>query len=135
MIERLQRNWRQFKAARPGERFRAQYERRHRRGGNPVMRALRLLLGVAVTAAGLVLMPAPGPGMLIVALGLTLLAHESLGVARALDWAELRLRPLVLRGWRTWRGLPVSAQLLLGGFGLLVLVAAGLLSLQLLRRV
>lgn len=134
-MDRLKRRWEEFRDAPPGQRFRAQYERRQKRRRHPFLRVLRMLAALCITLAGLVLMPAPGPGMAIVALGLTLLAHESRRVAQALDWAELRLRPLVLRSWRAWQGLPMAAQLWLGLIGALIALAAGLFSLRLLRDV
>jgi hypothetical protein len=44
-------------------------------------------------------MPAPGPGMLIVAAGAAMLAGESKAVALALDGAERGVRRLLAR-WR-----------------------------------
>lgn len=129
MLEDLRQHWQSFRSARPGERFYVQYQRRHDPHASVLGRVLRLSLGVFVTAAGLVLMPAPGPGMLIVAVGLSLLAHESAQVARALDWAELRLRPPLRRALRAWRRLPWPAQLALVLAGLLLAIAGGYLML------
>jgi len=50
--------------------------------------------GVGLVLAGLVLVPAPGPGWLLVAVGLGLLGSEILSVARFLDASECKLR-----GW------------------------------------
>nr|WP_241696186.1 PGPGW domain-containing protein [Solimonas terrae] len=62
------------------------------------MRPLRLAAGVAVLAAGLILVPAPGPGLLVVAVGAALLAGESASVATWLDHGELRVRRWLGRG-------------------------------------
>jgi hypothetical protein len=46
-------------------------------------------------AAGAVMLVAPGPGILVFALGATLVAEESLWTAKLLDRAELRIRSLI----------------------------------------
>ena len=103
MLEKLKHRWHQFKAHPPGTRFRAQYRAGHRGHRSRIARGVRAVLACAITLIGLVLMPAPGPGILVVAFGLVMLARESMMVARLLDAAELRIRPAVLRllGW--WR--------------------------------
>lgn len=56
------------------------------------MRALRLMLGVLLCLVGLVFVPLPGPGFLVVAAGAATLAGESRRLAQRLDRAELWLR-------------------------------------------
>ena len=51
--------------------------------------------GFAVLLAGAVMLIAPGPGILVFALGATLVAEESLWTARLLDRGELRIRSLI----------------------------------------
>lgn len=92
----LRRAWFRFKTDRPGTRFEHFHWRRqkHRRGFHSIERVLSVGGGIALSVLGLVLVPAPGPGWLIVATGFTLLASESLVLARFLDWTELTLRRL-----------------------------------------
>jgi hypothetical protein len=52
-------------------------------------------LGLVVLLAGLFFLPAPGPGIVIVALGLAILAEQSLIAARMIDWSELRAREVI----------------------------------------
>jgi hypothetical protein len=47
--------------------------------------------------AGIVLLPAPGPGMVVVLVGAAMLARESLVVARACDSAEMKVRTWLRR--------------------------------------
>jgi hypothetical protein len=47
--------------------------------------------------SGFILLFVPGPGLLLIAVGAALLARESLAVARALDWLEVRGRRLARR--------------------------------------
>jgi hypothetical protein len=79
-----------------------------------------VLAGLVIVAVGVIALPAPGPGMLIIALGGVLLARESRAVARALDWLEVRIRrvgALAVAVWR--RSSPVGkAMEALAGLGL-----------------
>lgn len=107
MMETLKRYWQQFSEQQPGTRFQAQHRRGHSGAKTPLARGVRAVLAVIVTLIGLVMMPAPGPGMLVVAFGLVLLARESLMIAKLLDKAELWLRPYALRliaWWKRRRG-------------------------------
>jgi len=93
-FKRLRAAWRPLREARPGKRFEAFHEsRKAQRGGRP-WRFLFMAGGVTLVLLGLLLVPAPGPGWLVVFAGAGLLAQESLGVARSLDAMELRVR-----GW------------------------------------
>ncbi|HWI35270.1 MAG TPA: PGPGW domain-containing protein [Burkholderiales bacterium] len=58
-----------------------------------------IVAGALIALAGIVLLPLPGPGMLVIALGALLVAEESLSVAKALDALERRARPFIER-WR-----------------------------------
>ena len=53
---------------------------------------LTILAGTLLFALGLVMLVAPGPGILVVMVGGALLAEESLFMARALDWSEVKIR-------------------------------------------
>ena len=50
-----------------------------------------------VVGGGLVAVPGPGPGWLIILLGLVMIAGESLSFARFADRAEIKLRRLATR--------------------------------------
>lgn len=77
----------------PGERFQRRHARlrRRRETGGP-LRLLRLFGGAVISLLGLVLVPLPGPGILIVLAGAALMAGESGRLARRLDRTELWLR-------------------------------------------
>jgi hypothetical protein len=64
------------------------------------LRIASLALGVVLTVLGALMLVLPGPGILCLALAGALFASESLRIARALDWIELRGRTI----WRRWRG-------------------------------
>lgn len=104
MIERIRQGWRDLRQGEPGRRFRSRYERRRQQGRRSIARKWSVIaLGVLITLAGVVFLPLPGPGMLIIAFGLLLMAEESRGVAQALDAAELRARALLARTSRRRR--------------------------------
>jgi len=103
MLDKLRHHWRQFAAHRPGTRFQAQHRQGRRARRTPFARGVRAVLATAITLIGLVMMPAPGPGMVVVAFGLVMLARESAMAARGLDAAELRLRPLWARASAWWQ--------------------------------
>jgi hypothetical protein len=56
---------------------------------------LTIVAGTLLLAVGLVMLVAPGPGILVVVLGGALLAEESQLIARFLDWAEVGIRRLI----------------------------------------
>jgi uncharacterized protein (TIGR02611 family) len=65
----------------------------------PAYRLVVGLVGVAVIALGIVLLPLPGPGWLVVFLGLGILATEFAWAERLLDYAKDRVR-----AWTRWLG-------------------------------
>ncbi len=119
--------WEQFKEGRPGRRFEERYHRRHEAGDvrfGPA-RLLYIAAGVLVMLAGVVMLPAPGPGMAVIVVGLSLLGSEFLAIARFMDWGEVRLWRGF--GWtrRTWRRASLPARIGLALLALVVAVALG----------
>jgi hypothetical protein len=82
--------WREFTQDRPGERFLRLRQRRQaaRTGCCPGEKCVNLLGGSALAVLGVLLIPAPGPGLLLFAAGMALLGTEFEGIARAMDGAE-----------------------------------------------
>lgn len=87
----------QFKAAAPGERF--QKLRECRTAQCESCRLAMIAGGVLICATGVVLLVLPGPGILLIIVGLTLIAQESQTVARALDGLEVAAR----KSWKNVR--------------------------------
>lgn len=95
MLKRLRAAWRPLKDGKPGRRFQDIHEaRKAQRRGRP-WRFLFVAGGMSIVVVGIVLLPAPGPGWLVIFAGLGMLAQESLLVARSIDAAELRIRRMV----------------------------------------
>jgi uncharacterized protein (TIGR02611 family) len=89
------------------------------RGGAMTYRIAITLLGLAIIVVGVILLPLPGPGWLIIFGGLAVLASEYEWAARLLRYA----RDQVSR-WTDWvqtRSRPLQALI---GLGFLILAAA-----------
>ncbi|MBX3148046.1 MAG: hypothetical protein KF785_14875 [Gemmatimonadales bacterium] len=131
MLQSIKREWRLLRDAEPGRRFRDRYRRTRKGGSSFGARVARMVAGLAITAAGAFMVPAPGPGWLVVALGLGLIASDIRPLATFLDRAELRVRDIGegLSVW--WSARSRSVRMMLGALGGLVAVAGsyGLLRL------
>ncbi len=79
------------------------------------------VLGTAIVLGGLVLVPLPGPGWLIVFAGLALLSTEFAWAGRLLDYGRRRL--MTWTGWVTDQSLAVRALI---GLGSLLAVAGAI---------
>ena len=100
----IKQHWQLFSAAPPGRRFRTSFERRQQERPRAFHRKILAIgTGVLAMGLGLVMLIAPGPGILFLALGAMLIAQESLSAARTLDWMDLRLRRLAARARNAWR--------------------------------
>jgi uncharacterized protein (TIGR02611 family) len=91
-MESFRKAWRRFKAGEPGSRFRRQFEANQKARKSQWARPAIVALGVLVILLGLVALPAPGPGTLVIAAGAGLIAREFLWMARLLDSAEVLIR-------------------------------------------
>ena len=101
MLRSVKLQWRDLKCAKPGTRFRQRYRARQRRGRSYFAKPLYMMAGFSVFVVGVVLLVAPGPGFLVGFVGAAMMAEESYGVARLLDWLEIKVRRSLVRGRRT----------------------------------
>ena len=122
---RIQEHWREFKRAQPGERFQARYRRRQRKPHNLLTRMCYTVLGIALLIVGVILLPAPGPGFLVLIPGAALIAEESQIAARALDWLDVKLRRLATFAQRTWTQATPAVKAMIVGFALVAAAIAG----------
>jgi hypothetical protein len=125
MIGKLKKQWHVFQEGKPGRRFQERYERNReaRSERSWFARFLEPFIGMAVFLAGVVLCFIPGPGLPLVLIGAGLLADVSRPAARAMDWAEVRIRKLAASGHRWWKRAPTPAKSIV--VVLAVLVAGG----------
>ena len=125
LSQRIKDGWRDFKTSRSGHRFQDCYRRRRKYGHSLLSKALSLTAGLILFVLGLILLPAPGPGFLVVFIGAGMIAEESYASACALDWIEVRLRRIgarVLRAW-THASTPAKALVVLVAFVALAVFA------------
>lgn len=116
MIERAKKSWRGFKQSKPGHRFQ-DHHHRYQQGCGDRRSYLRgffsIVGGLLVVVGGLIAVPGPGPGWLVILLGLGMVAGESLVCARLLDRAEVKLRGLIRRSAGIWRTSPAFVKVLI----------------------
>lgn len=122
--EQIRENWRQLRDAPVGRRFRDFHRFRKKRERKTWQRVVIVGLGVLFFLAGVVMLITPGPGWLILFLGLGLIATEFHAIARLLDWAEPRLRRILRWAKTTWNRCSTPAKVAIGA-GVLV-IAGGL---------
>lgn len=92
---------RAHRIGRPVGRFMDRWRRLIRRYPwlNAVYKVLVTVIGIAIVVLGLVLVPLPGPGWLIVFVGMTVLGSEYHWARRLTGW----LRRVLARFWEWWR--------------------------------
>jgi uncharacterized protein (TIGR02611 family) len=108
MFRRLKLQWRDLKCGRPGTRFKQRWRAREQRRRSYCAKSLNMMLGLLVLLIGLVLLPAPGPGCIVVFIGATLIAEESFWAANLLDRLELKARRILAAAARSWKRASVS---------------------------
>jgi hypothetical protein len=123
MFQKLEREWQRFRRSKPGRRFQQRYEDKQRSRRGMLRKTLVTATGVLIFAAGIFLLFAPGPGTVLLVIGGGLIAEESLLAARALDWAEVRLRKLYTRSLQLWNGTPPATRVVLVICALLIVAS------------
>ena len=97
-------------------------------------RVLWIGAGLLTMAAGVVFLAIPGPGTVVLLLGVVLIARESMFVARLLDRAELLLRPGFLRVRRWWQRSSTTQRRVVMALASTLSVLAALASYYMMRR-
>ena len=94
MKKPLKSLWQRFREDRPGQRFQdLHHQRRSAKTGRfPAERIVNAAGGIGLVVVGIILLPLPGPGWVVIAMGVGLMASEFLAVARFLDFAEVQIR-------------------------------------------
>ena len=91
-------------------------------GGWVLWRIGITVIGVAIIAVGIVLLPLPGPGWVIIFAGLGVLATEYAWAAALLAWVRR-----LFSSWTAWLGRRGKfTRIVLGLLGIALLVAIGL---------
>ncbi len=121
MPQTFKQRWQALTKGRPGHRFQDRYaaakkSRADASWAQRGRRVLRLLLALVAVVIGAFLMFLPGPAVLFYFFAGTMLATESLYLARLLDWTEVKLRALGKWGQRHWTQTPTWGRAALIGF-------------------
>lgn len=124
MIDEVKRSWQRFKAGHPGRRFRKEFIRRRFANRSLIQKALLIVGGLLLVAAGFLLLFIPGPGLVVLLIGGFLIAQQSLIAARTLDRIEIRLRNLLAVSGRRWRRSSLTLKVL---FVVVVTIVAGVI--------
>ena len=90
----MRKSWQDLKRGQPGRRFQERYARRRQSARGLAGKCAFVCAGALILLLGIVFLPLPGPGMVIVALGALVMAEGSRTAAKALDALELRARRL-----------------------------------------
>jgi uncharacterized protein (TIGR02611 family) len=127
MIDRTKQNWQEFKQSKPGHRFRDRYERRQQaeHGRWSAGKILNIVGGLALVAAGIFLVAAPGPGWITVFIGLGLIGSEFLPIARVLDLGEVKGRVITEGAKALWDRSSMGVKILIGLLATICVAALG----------
>ena len=122
MIQSIQKNVIRLQTGHPGRRFHDFYEYRQNQRSHrwTFASAATIIGGLLIAGLGIVLIPAPGPGAMIVLLGLALLGSEFEFIARFLDWAERTLRPSYEWAKKFWLNASFGVRIAVGITGLIL---------------
>lgn len=121
MFDQLRAHLREFSDAPPGTRF---CDRQQRHRGTPrVQRALAFGAGGLLLVAGVLMLVFPGPGLLVLVLGLALVSGESRRASQVLDRLDVAGHRASNAVRRRWRRLPRHMRAPIGAL-LFVLVIA-----------
>lgn len=132
----FRRFWNGLRRGIPGRRFQDRYDRarRHRDRIGWWRRATKIAIGLLAFGIGLVEIIFPGPAVLFFLLSGTLLATESLTMARVMDWMEVHGRQLWTWAHRTWNSFSTTARIGVVIVLLALLTLAGVVAHRLLWR-
>ncbi len=132
----LREHWLALKRGRPGHRFQDRYQRARKdpHSGGVAQRFVFLGLGLLLLGVGGVLVVIPGPAIPFLFLAGGLLATESRGIARFMDWSEVKLRKIVAWAKRRWKRLPRWVQIILVCLGACGSAASAYLAFRVMHR-
>ena len=94
MLKRIKTHWHELKATEPGYRFQKRYDDRLQTGLGIIRlsRIVAIVGGILICLIGVLLLVLPGPGLLVIILGLALIGSEIKPIAKFLDWMEIKVR-------------------------------------------
>ena len=133
MFARIEQHWREFREPPPGTRFERYYKQRQS-ARSSWQKTLAIGRAMSIIVLGVVMLPAPGPGSIVVVLGAALIGQEWLWFARVLDRGDLFLHRLAAWSRQAWRRSPAVVKALVMVAAAAVLVAGGLAAWKLIEQ-
>ncbi len=128
MLAKLKKSWKRLWRAEPGQRFRHMHRARQRLDRPAWAKPLWIVIGLLILIAGIVALPLPGPGWLVIALGCAVIGGELGIVARGLDRLELRLRSVARWARKRWTDLASGGRAGMVALGAVLAGAGGYLA-------
>ena len=114
--------WHQFTSSEPGSRF---IDYHHRvKEASTASRVARIGLGLVLFVAGIVMLVAPGPGILFMVFGLACFGGELGWIAKGLDRFELKARAAWIWCEAKWKAMPTLGRVLLVALALAITAGA-----------
>ncbi|MBD3425174.1 MAG: hypothetical protein GF417_12125 [Candidatus Latescibacteria bacterium] len=99
LFEQLKKDWSIIRENPPGSRFQARFRyRQSDPSGSALKRVVKTAAGIFLIPLGILLWFIPGPGWLVIFIGLALLAARSRWLSLLLDRAELAVRKMIPGG-------------------------------------
>jgi len=129
VFEGLKQEWKGFAEAKPGERFRAHQATLAQK--SRVALIGRAAFGVLLFAAGVVMLFAPGPGLLVMVFGFALAAGQSHWVAARLDRGEVAGRAAWGKLKRRWLAATTGVKVLIVALAVVLAASAALVMVRL----
>jgi hypothetical protein len=123
-LAEAKQEWKSFKHDEPGARFRNHRERmKEKPRGHSIV---AIMIGVLLILIGVVLLFMPGPGTLLIAFGVALLASHSKRASALMDRSEPKLRRIAQRGKHKWDAMSAPAKVGLISALVILAIVAGL---------
>ena len=125
MHHESQNTWQTIKKHPPGKRFELLF--RHRRQSRPglIKKIIFIGGGIFFLISGIVFLPTPIPGIILLFIGCSLIAQESLIAARILDLLEIRVRNMVSNSTSVWYRSSLGLKIILSLFALSLIGVIG----------
>ncbi len=109
MGEPLREQWKRFAALPSGRRFQLRYRQHREKSAGLARKVVLMSLGVAFMLLGMTMLVLPGPGLLVMLIGMALIAESSLFASRLLDRIDLWFARRIKR-WRARRAARLEAR-------------------------
>ena len=124
--------WNQIKEYPPGKRFESLFMRRQESQSRFFTKLLVISTGILIFVSGIIFLPTPIPGVVLLLIGASFIAQESLIAARSLDRAEMTLRKSARSSTSLWYKASIGIKIILSLIAISVIGVIGFSAFSLL---